>query len=213
MEFVFGLPGSPELLYNDLYDHPGIRAVLVRHETSAVFMAMAYARVSGRVGVVHASPGPGMANLVPGLLEALRLQPARQPRLGRRAQDEGMGAFQETPSLDLARPVSKWAVRLDLAHRTAWTLERAFSLAQNGKPGPVYVEIPGDVAGEDAEIPPYRPAAPRPAAGGRPGARGAGGGAAGRLGAARDRRPAAGSACPGPSGRSSSSPSASTRRS
>ena len=44
---------------------------------------------------------------------------------------EGMGVFQETPSLDLARPVSKWAVRVDLAYRTTWTLERAFHLARN----------------------------------------------------------------------------------
>ncbi len=70
VEYVFGLPGNPMLLYNDLYDFPRVRPVLVRMETSAVFMAMAYARVTGRVGVLHASPGPGMANLVPGLLEA-----------------------------------------------------------------------------------------------------------------------------------------------
>ena len=69
VQYVFGLPGNPELLYNDLYGS-SVRPVLVRMETSAVFMAMAYARVSGGVGVVHASPGPGMANLVPGLLEA-----------------------------------------------------------------------------------------------------------------------------------------------
>ena len=158
VEYIFGLPGSPELLYNDLADHPRITPVLVRHETSAVFMAMAYARVSGRVGVVHASPGPGMANLLPGLLEA---QAACSPIVslvsGAGRSHDGMGAFQETPSLELARLVSKWAVRLELAHRTAWTLERAFSLARNGKPGPVYVEVPSDVARVDAEIPPYRP--------------------------------------------------------
>jgi acetolactate synthase-1/2/3 large subunit len=158
VEYIFGLPGSPELLYNDLYDHPRIRPVLVRHETSAVFMAMAYARVSGKVGVVHASPGPGMANLLPGLLEAYyACSPVVSLVSAAGRTNEGMGAFQETPSLDLARPVSKWAVRLDLADRATWTLERAFSLALNGKPGPVYVEIPGDVAGTDDEIPPYRP--------------------------------------------------------
>ena len=158
VDYIFGLPGSPELLYNDLADHPRITPILVRHETSAVFMAMAYARISGKVGVVHASPGPGMANLLPGLLEAMgACSPLVCVVSGAPRSHDGMGAFQETPSLELARHVSKWAVRLELAHRTSWTLERAFSLAVNGKPGPVYVEVPGDVAGVDAEIPSYRP--------------------------------------------------------
>jgi acetolactate synthase-1/2/3 large subunit len=52
--------------------------------------------------------------------------------------------------------VTKWAVRIDLPERTTWTIQRAFAVAQNGKPGPVFVEIPGDVAGMAAEIPPYR---------------------------------------------------------
>jgi acetolactate synthase-1/2/3 large subunit len=156
VEYVFGLPGNPELLYNDLYGS-SVQAVLVRMETSAVFMAMAYARVSGRVGVVHASPGPGMANLVPGLLEAYY---ACSPVVclvsaGSRVH-EGSGGFQDAPSLAMVRPVAKWAVRLDLPERTAWTMQRAFAVAQNGKPGPVFVEIPGDVAGMEAEIPSYR---------------------------------------------------------
>ncbi len=159
VEFLFGLPGNPELLYNDLYEHPEITPVLVRHETSSIFMAMAYARVSGKVGVVHASPGPGMANLVPGLLEAFYACSPLVCLVSAVARThEGMGAFQETPSLDLARPVTKWAVRLDLPERTSWTLERAFSIAESGKPGPVFVEIPGDVAEAEAEIPTYRPA-------------------------------------------------------
>jgi acetolactate synthase I/II/III large subunit len=157
VEFVFGLPGNPELLYNDLYDFPQVKPILVRHETSAVFMAMGYARASGRVGVVHASPGPGMANLVPGLLEAhYACSPLVSLVSAADRNYEGMGVFQETPSLDLARPVSKWAVRIDLPHRTTWTLERAFQLARTGKPGPVFVEVPADVAGSEAEIPAYR---------------------------------------------------------
>src|SRR5437588_880484 len=104
VEYVFGLPGNPELLYNDLFDYPQITPVLVRHETSAVFMAMAYARVSGRVGVVHASPGPGMANLVPGLLEAFyACSPLVSLVSAADRNYEGMGVFQETPSLELAR--------------------------------------------------------------------------------------------------------------
>ena len=157
VEHIFGIPGNPELLYNDLYDHPSIKPVLVRHETSAVFMAMAYARVSGRVGVLHASPGPGMANLVPGLLEAFyACSPVVSIVSAAARTYEGMGAFQETPSLELARPISKWAVRLDVPERTSWTMERAFALAQNGKPGPVFVEVPADVAATEADTPLYR---------------------------------------------------------
>ncbi|MGI8973718.1 MAG: thiamine pyrophosphate-binding protein [Gaiella sp.] len=156
VEYVFGLPGDPQLLYNDLYES-SVRPVLVRMETSAVFMAMAYARVSGRVGVVHASPGPGMANLVPGLLEALyACSPVVCVVSAASREHEGSGGFQDTPSLAMVRPITKWAVRIDLPERTAWTMQRAFALAQNGKPGPVFVEIPVDVAATEVEIPTYR---------------------------------------------------------
>jgi acetolactate synthase I/II/III large subunit len=156
VEYVFGLPGDPQLLYNDLYGSV-VRPVLVRMETSAVFMAMAYARVSGKVGVVHASPGPGMANLVPGLLEAsYACSPLVCVVSAAGRTHEGMGAFQDAPSLEMVRPITKWAVRIDLPERTAWTMARAFAVAQSGRPGPVFVEIPGDVADAAAEIPPYR---------------------------------------------------------
>ena len=155
VEYVFGLPGNPELLYNDLYES-SVRPVLVRMETSAVFMAMAYARVSGRVGVVHASPGPGMANLVPGLLEAqYACSPSSASSRPQAASTKERG-FQDAPSLEMVRPVTKWAVRIDLPERTSWTMQRAFAVAQNGKPGPVFVEIPVDVAAAPAEIPGYR---------------------------------------------------------
>jgi acetolactate synthase I/II/III large subunit len=157
VEFVFGLPGNPIALYNDLYDFPDIKAVLVRMETSAVFMAMAYARVTGKVGVLHASPGPGMANLLPGLLEAsYGCSPIVAVCSTRSRRHAGMGGFQDTPSLELVNPVTKWAERIELPTRTTWTMERAFGLAQTGKPGPVYVEVPMDVAATDAEIPTYR---------------------------------------------------------
>jgi acetolactate synthase-1/2/3 large subunit len=97
-----------------------------------------------------------MANLVPGLLEAYyACAPLVSLVSAADRNYEGMGVFQETPSLDLARPVSKWAVRIDLAQRTTWAVERAFQLARTGKPGPVFVELPADVAATEVEIPPY----------------------------------------------------------
>lgn len=158
VEYVFGLPGSPVYLYNDLWDFPTVRPVLVRMETSAVFMAMAYARVSGKVGVLHASPGPGMANLVPGLLEAFyACSPIIAVCSAASRRFEGQGGFQDAPSLALVRPVTRWAARIDLPERTTWTMQRAFALARGGKPGPVYVEVPADVAAQEAAMPAYRP--------------------------------------------------------
>jgi len=162
VEYVFGLPGNPVYLYNDLWDFPQIKPVLVRMETSAVFLAMCYARVSGKVGVLHSSPGPGMANLVPGLLEAYyACSPIISICSAASRRFEGQGGFQDTPSLELARPISRWAARIDLPERTSWTMQRAFALARGGKPGPVYVEVPGDVASQEVEMPGYRsPIAP-----------------------------------------------------
>lgn len=156
---VFGLPGNPKHFYDQIYDSSSVRAVLVRHETSGAFMAMAYARVTGGIGCCFGSPGPGVANLVPGILEAYSgCTPVLA--LGVRASTklEGMGAFQETDQLGMMKPITKWAVTLERGDRIGWTIRRAISIATSGKPGPVYVEIPADIALEAVDMPEYRPA-------------------------------------------------------
>lgn len=156
--FVFGLPGNPKHLYDQLYDSKTVRAILVRHETSGAFMAMAYARVSGNIGCCFGCPGPGVANLVPGILEAYSgCTPVLALGVRASTQTEGMGAFQETDHLGMMRPITKWAVTLERADRITWTIRRAISIATSGKPGPVYVEIPADMALEPVEMPEYQP--------------------------------------------------------
>ncbi|MDH5200991.1 MAG: thiamine pyrophosphate-binding protein, partial [Candidatus Bathyarchaeota archaeon] len=144
--YLFGLPGHPAALYDSLYDAAGIEAVLVRHEASGAFMAMAYAKLTRQPGVCFGSPGPGVANLVPGVLEA---HSGCTPLvvLGSSASTalEGKGAFQETPQMEMLRPITKWSFRLPSADRAAWAVRRAFSIASNGKPGPVYLDVPFDV--------------------------------------------------------------------
>ena len=144
--YLFGLPGHPAALYDSLYDAAGIEAVLVRHEASGAFMAMAYAKLTRQPGVCFGSPGPGVANLVPGVLEA---HSGCTPLvvLGSSASTalEGKGAFQETPQMEMLRPITKWSFRLPSADRAAWAMRRAFSIASNGKPGPVYLDVPFDV--------------------------------------------------------------------
>lgn len=154
--FVFGLPGNPKHLYDALYDSTSVRPILVRHETSGAFMAMAYARVSGNVGCCFGCPGPGVANLVPGILEAHSgCTPVLALSVRASTATEGMGAFQETDHIGMMRPITKWAVTVERADRIGWTIRRAISLATTGNPGPVYVEIPADVALESIDVPEY----------------------------------------------------------
>ncbi|TVR76397.1 MAG: thiamine pyrophosphate-binding protein, partial [Sphaerobacteraceae bacterium] len=159
VRYVFGMPGNAKHFYDQLYDSKSIRAVLVRHETSGAFMAMAYARVSGKVGVCYGCPGPGVANLVPGILEAYSgCMPVLALSVRASTQTEGMGAFQETDHLGMMRPITKWAVTVERPERVGWTIRRAIQIATTGKPGPVYVEIPADIALQDVEMPEYVPA-------------------------------------------------------
>ena len=172
--YVFGLPGDPMHLYDALVraePDGGPRAVGVRYETSGAFLAMTYARVSGDLTACFGCPGPGIANLVPGILEAFS---GCTPMLvlGVRAsrQTNGMGAFQETDHLGMLRPITKWATTVEVPERIPWALRRAVQLATSGQPGPVYLELPADIGLGEAEIPPYVPAvrarrpAPNPAA-------------------------------------------------
>src|SRR5688572_7800811 len=99
VKYVFGLPGDPRHLYDALEhsDNPSApKAIGVRYETSGAFMAMAFARATGELAACFGCPGPGVANLVPGILEAFS---GCTPMLvlGVRAsrQTDGMGAFQE----------------------------------------------------------------------------------------------------------------------
>src|SRR5215472_6444509 len=111
---VYGLPGDPVHLYDALYDIPAIQAVLVRHECSGVFMAMAEARLTGQVAVCHGSPGPGTTNLVSGLNEAFSsCSPLVCITSSAPTSLVGMGAFQELDVQGLAAPVTKWSIRVD----------------------------------------------------------------------------------------------------
>src|ERR671920_2160595 len=102
------LPGDPRHLYDaiEISGHPDVpKAIGVRYETSGAFMAMAYTRVTGGIAACFGCPGPGIANLVPGILEAFSgCTPMLVLGLRANRQTYGMGAFQETDHLGLLRP-------------------------------------------------------------------------------------------------------------
>lgn len=156
---IFGLPGG-DLFFDALYDHPKIKPILVREESSGVFMAMAYARMTGKPGICYASSGPGVANLVPGIMEA---ESACVPIIAiagaSSTVNAGMGAFQEADQISIMKPITKWTERIIMPERVPWVMRRAFSIACNGKPGPVFIEVPKDIGRINTEIPQYMPSA------------------------------------------------------
>lgn len=159
---VFGLPGNPKHLIYDLTEHSDIRFVLMRDEKSAVACAYAWGRLTGEPGVVFSNPGPGISNLVSGLLEATSGSvPVVALANGVVQKHEGMGAFQELDTRTLMKPVTKWAERVTDITRLPWVMQRAFSIARNGRPGATFVEVPSDLSGAVAEMADYAPSVSR----------------------------------------------------
>jgi len=156
-EVIFGLPGNPLHLVADLVKHTRIKLVLPRHEHGGVACAYAYARVRNGPGVCFGNPGPGITNMATGLLEATcGSLPVICLANGVPMASDGRGAFQELDSVTLMRPVTKWAVRPTAAEAVPWVMQRAFSLARNGRPGAVFVDIPSDLGLVEAELPAYK---------------------------------------------------------
>lgn len=144
VDIIFGLGDNNLQLYTEKTS--GIRTINLRYEGSAPFMAMAYSRLTGKPGVCTASPGPGVANLVPGVLEAYSgCSPIVIFGHASSQKLEGMGDFQESDQTSIMKPITKWSVRIPYAERVPWYVRRAFSIAINGQPGPVFLEIPSNI--------------------------------------------------------------------
>ncbi|MFI1652581.1 thiamine pyrophosphate-binding protein [Streptomyces avidinii] len=159
---VFGLPGDDMDLLGAL-EGTDTRFVLCRDQRNALFMATGYALASGRPGIAAVGKGPALTNTLTGVLEAASAAAPVVLIAGGTALDRlGTGAFQELDQLTAVRPYVKWAARVDHPDRLAGVLDKALTLAVNGTPGPVYVEIAEQIAGEPVNrTGPWRPAAPQ----------------------------------------------------
>ena len=122
------------------------RSVDVRHEQAAAMAAHAYSRVSGKPGVCFAASGPGATNLITGVGNAF-LDAVPVVALGGASAvaQAGMGAFQEMDQVGMFKPITKWAERVIDTRRIPEIINKAFRVATSGQPGPVYVDLPGDV--------------------------------------------------------------------
>lgn len=155
---LFGLPGD-DLGALDALAGTDSRLVLCRDQRNAMFMAAGHAHASGGLGVCVVGKGPAVTNALTGLLEARAgAVPVLLLAAATSSANLGTGAFQELDQLAIARTVAKWAGRVETPNRLRAVLERAVLIALNGPPGPVYVEIPDDVAAAPVSIgTPWRP--------------------------------------------------------
>jgi acetolactate synthase-1/2/3 large subunit len=155
VEHIFGYPGGAILpIYDELYHWEKaklIKHILVRHEQSAAHAADAYARTTKKVGVCFATSGPGATNLVTGIANA-RMDSIPMVIITGQVSRSFIGtdAFQETDIFGITLPIVKHSYTVRNTNLLPQILSEAFFLAQNGRPGPVLIDIPKDVGLEDA---------------------------------------------------------------
>ncbi|WP_374223812.1 glyoxylate carboligase [Streptomyces sp. ISL-11] len=148
VDIAFGCPGAAILpLYKAMETVGGIEHLIVRHEEGATHMADGWARTNGRVGVALATSGPGATNLVTGLYTAFADSIPMLCVTGQAVSTKlHQEAFQAVDIVEIARPVTKWAVRIKEAAQIPWAFREAFRVAREGRPGPVLIDIPVDIA-------------------------------------------------------------------
>lgn len=131
----------------------GIRIIDVRHEVNTVFAADAVARLSGVPGVATVTAGPGVTNTITAIKNA---QMAQSPLilLGGAAATilKGRGSLQDIDQISVVKSIVKWAVSVQTLRDLVPSLEKAFRIAQEGVPGPVFVECPIDLLYEEEMV-------------------------------------------------------------
>lgn len=174
IKHVFVVTGGAALhLIDSVARHPDIEYVSPLHEQAAAMAADAYARVTGNMGAAISTTGPGLVNLMTGVsclyydsLPSIFISgEVATFRLNKNVPGVRQLGFQEAPHLDLMRPITKYAVMVEDPSRLRYELEKAVFLAKEGRPGPVFVDIPDNV--QRMEINPQELAAFTPPAGSR----------------------------------------------
>lgn len=124
----------------------GMQGIYVRHEQAAAMMAHAYARVTGKPGICITPSGPGTANAVTGLANAWAdASPIVAIGGSAAMRTTTLDSFQEMDQVAMMKPVVKAAYRVDIASRIPEYISLAFREAMDGKKGPVYLDLPGDI--------------------------------------------------------------------
>ena len=155
---VFGYPGGMVTHLMDSLSKFPIKTHVTYHEQGAAFAACGYAQTTGKVGVAYATSGPGATNLITGICNAYFDSIPTLFITGQVNTFEYKGelgvrqrGFQETDIVSIVSPVTKYAVRITDATKLKWYLDYAFYIAQEGRRGPVLLDIPMDIFRADID--------------------------------------------------------------
>lgn len=148
VEVVFGYPGGAVLpLFDALYRvNPSFKNILCRHEQGLIHAAEGYARTTGKPGVVIATSGPGVTNLLTGIADALLDSLPIVVIAGQVTSALiGTDGFQEADVIGLTTPITKYNYQVKDVKDLPRILNEAFHIASTGRPGPVLVDIPKNI--------------------------------------------------------------------
>lgn len=153
VKHLFGYPGGAVLhIYDALYKQDDVEHILVRHEQGATHAADAYARATGKPGVVLVTSGPGATNCVTGIATAYLDSSPLVVFTGQVPTHLiGNDAFQEVDAIGVTRPCVKHNFLVKNVEDLASTIKKAFYVATTGRPGPVVVDIPKDITADSCE--------------------------------------------------------------
>ena len=153
IKHLFGYPGGAVLhIYDALYKQDDVEHILVRHEQGATHAADAYARATGKPGVVLVTSGPGATNCVTGIATAYLDSSPLVVFTGQVPTHLiGNDAFQEVDAIGVTRPCVKHNFLVKNVEDLASTIKKAFYVATSGRPGPVVVDIPKDITADSCE--------------------------------------------------------------
>jgi acetolactate synthase I/II/III large subunit len=151
VEYVFGIPGAKiDAVFNALVDSK-IKTVVCRHEQNAAFIAGGIGRMTGKAGVVIATSGPGVSNLVTGLATANSEGDPIVALGGAVATDEALKQIHQTmDSVSVCKPVTKFSAVVGAPHAIAEVVSNAFRAAESGRPGAAFVSLPKDIMAAEA---------------------------------------------------------------
>lgn len=148
VDTIFGYPGGQAIdMYNALYDSKKLHHILVRHEQGAAHAADGYARATGKVGTVIVTSGPGATNTVTGISTAYMDSIPMVVITGQVATSSlGSDAFQESDMTGITMPIVKHSYLVHDPEKLPEIVAEAYYIASTGRPGPVVIDIPGNVS-------------------------------------------------------------------